>query len=169
MIACKLALRSNSLQQYYDRCVKFMEVLMFGRTLRRSFLLITIHFMLGLATETLTSSVTRRWDFYHQPKGIVFNCLLYYVVNSSIVFNCLYKPLKSRPMGSQGEVAVNSSVDVKSYTSLHTLVHDMFPPTTLVEQVSCDSCLLSRVVFCFRLRHRLRTYLNRWTPNRTIT
>ncbi|CAD6254827.1 unnamed protein product [Miscanthus lutarioriparius] len=53
---------------------------------------------------------------------------------SSIVFNCLYKPLKSRPMGSQGEVAVNSSVDVKSYTSLHTLVHDMFPPTTLVEQ-----------------------------------
>ncbi|CAD6271913.1 unnamed protein product [Miscanthus lutarioriparius] len=34
----------------------------------------------------------------------------------------------------KGEVAVNSSVDVKSYTSLHTLVHDMFPPTTLVEQ-----------------------------------
>ncbi|KAF8769761.1 hypothetical protein HU200_006371 [Digitaria exilis] len=34
----------------------------------------------------------------------------------------------------KGEVAVNSSVDVKSYTSLHTLVNDMFPPTTLVEQ-----------------------------------
>ncbi|KAL5203467.1 hypothetical protein ABZP36_014419 [Zizania latifolia] len=42
----------------------------------------------------------------------------------------------------KGEVAINSSVDVKSYTSLHTLVHDMFPPTTLVEQVSCYSCLL---------------------------
>jgi phosphatidate phosphatase LPIN len=41
----------------------------------------------------------------------------------------------------KGEVAVNSSVDVKSYTSLHTLVNDMFPPTTLVEQVSClHSC-----------------------------
>ncbi|VAH19988.1 unnamed protein product [Triticum turgidum subsp. durum] len=34
----------------------------------------------------------------------------------------------------KGEVAINSSVDVKSYTSLHTLVNDMFPPTTLVEQ-----------------------------------
>lgn len=78
----------------------------------------------------------------------MFNCVLYNVVNISIVFNCLYKPLKSRPMGLQGEVAVNSSVDVKSYTSLHTLVHDMFPPTTLVEQVSCNSCLL-------------RTYVNR--------
>ncbi|KAL6841306.1 hypothetical protein ACP4OV_028824 [Aristida adscensionis] len=36
----------------------------------------------------------------------------------------------------KGEVAVNSSVDVKSYTSLHTLVNDMFPPTTLVEQAT---------------------------------
>ncbi|KAM0903763.1 hypothetical protein ACQ4PT_018462 [Festuca glaucescens] len=35
----------------------------------------------------------------------------------------------------KGEVAINSSVDVKSYTSLHTLVNDMFPPTTLVEQL----------------------------------
>jgi phosphatidate phosphatase LPIN len=94
------------------------------------------------------------------PKGKIFIInpkvsLLHNVVNISIVFNCLYKPLKSHPMGSQGEVAVNSSVDVKSYTSLHTLVNDMFPPTTLVEQVSCNSYLLSRVVFCFRLRHRL--------------
>lgn len=42
----------------------------------------------------------------------------------------------------KGEVAINSSVDVKSYTSLHTLVNDMFPPTTMVEQVSCRSELL---------------------------
>ncbi|KAG9142611.1 hypothetical protein Leryth_011695 [Lithospermum erythrorhizon] len=35
----------------------------------------------------------------------------------------------------KGEVAINNRVDVKSYTSLHTLVHDMFPPTSLVEQV----------------------------------
>ncbi|GJN14633.1 hypothetical protein PR202_gb01481 [Eleusine coracana subsp. coracana] len=42
----------------------------------------------------------------------------------------------------KGEVAVNSSVDVKSYTSLHTLVNDMFPPTTLVEQVDSHSRLL---------------------------
>jgi hypothetical protein len=56
-------------------------------------------------------------------------------------------------MGLQGEVAVNSSVDVKSYTSLHTLVNDMFPPTTLVEQVSCHSKLL--VLFYLHPRHRL--------------
>ncbi|KAG8374288.1 hypothetical protein BUALT_Bualt11G0115900 [Buddleja alternifolia] len=34
----------------------------------------------------------------------------------------------------KGEVAINHRVDVKSYTSLHTLVNDMFPPTSLVEQ-----------------------------------
>lgn len=39
----------------------------------------------------------------------------------------------------KGEVAINSSVDVKSYTSLHTLVNDMFPPTTLVEQEDYNS------------------------------
>jgi phosphatidate phosphatase LPIN len=42
-------------------------------------------------------------------------------------------------------VAVNSSVDVKSYTSLHTLVNDMFPPTILVEQVDSLNWLLSYV------------------------
>jgi hypothetical protein len=35
----------------------------------------------------------------------------------------------------QGEVAVNNRVDVKSYTSLHKLVDDMFPPQTYTEQV----------------------------------
>lgn len=36
----------------------------------------------------------------------------------------------------QGEVASSHRIDdVKSYTSLHTLVNDMFPPTSLVEQV----------------------------------
>ncbi|XP_042476745.1 phosphatidate phosphatase PAH1-like isoform X2 [Macadamia integrifolia] len=34
----------------------------------------------------------------------------------------------------KGEVAINNCIDVKSYTSLHTLVNDMFPPTSLVEQ-----------------------------------
>ena len=33
----------------------------------------------------------------------------------------------------QGEVATSHRIDVKSYTSLHTLVNDMFPPTSLVE------------------------------------
>lgn len=37
----------------------------------------------------------------------------------------------------QGEVATGHRIDVKkSYTSLHTLVNDMFPPTSLVEQVT---------------------------------
>jgi hypothetical protein len=35
----------------------------------------------------------------------------------------------------QGEVAVNRRVDTKSYTSLHALVHGMFPPMTSFEQV----------------------------------
>ncbi|KAL2554685.1 Phosphatidate phosphatase PAH1 [Forsythia ovata] len=39
----------------------------------------------------------------------------------------------------KGEVAINHRVDVKSYTSLHTLVHDMFPPTSLVEQEDYNS------------------------------
>lgn len=63
VIACKLALRFDTLRQYYDWYVEFMEALLFGRTLRRSFLLITIHFMLGLVTEILMSSVTRRWEY----------------------------------------------------------------------------------------------------------
>lgn len=32
-------------------------------------------------------------------------------------------------------MAINNCTDAKSYTSLHTLVNDMFPPTSLVEQV----------------------------------
>lgn len=36
----------------------------------------------------------------------------------------------------QGEVAISHRIDVKSYTSLHTLVNDMFPPTSLGEQAS---------------------------------
>ncbi|KAJ6793677.1 phosphatidate phosphatase PAH1-like isoform X1 [Iris pallida] len=39
----------------------------------------------------------------------------------------------------KGEVAINHCVDVKSYTSLHTLVNDMFPPTSLVEQEDFNS------------------------------
>ncbi|RAL53788.1 hypothetical protein DM860_004259 [Cuscuta australis] len=35
----------------------------------------------------------------------------------------------------KGEVAISHHrIDVKSYTSLHTLVNDMFPPTSMVEQ-----------------------------------
>ncbi|XP_048500772.1 phosphatidate phosphatase PAH2 isoform X3 [Beta vulgaris subsp. vulgaris] len=39
----------------------------------------------------------------------------------------------------KGQVVVNRRVDSKSYTSLHTLVHDMFPPTTLHEQEDYNS------------------------------
>ncbi|KAH1090082.1 hypothetical protein J1N35_017339 [Gossypium stocksii] len=34
----------------------------------------------------------------------------------------------------KGEVAISQRIDVRSYTSLHTLVDDMFPPASLVEQ-----------------------------------
>ncbi|CAK8571048.1 unnamed protein product [Lathyrus sativus] len=34
----------------------------------------------------------------------------------------------------KGEVAISQRIGAKSYTSLHTLVNDMFPPTSLVEQ-----------------------------------
>ncbi|KAK9756179.1 hypothetical protein RND81_01G079200 [Saponaria officinalis] len=39
----------------------------------------------------------------------------------------------------KGEVAINHQIDVKSYTSLHTLVNDMFPPTSMVEQEDYNS------------------------------
>lgn len=39
----------------------------------------------------------------------------------------------------KGEVAINNRIDVKSYTSLHTLVNDMFPPTSLAEQEDFNS------------------------------
>lgn len=39
----------------------------------------------------------------------------------------------------KGQVVVNRRVDSKSYTSLHVLVHDMFPPTTLHEQEDYNS------------------------------
>ncbi|KAH7553446.1 hypothetical protein JRO89_XS12G0013000 [Xanthoceras sorbifolium] len=39
----------------------------------------------------------------------------------------------------KGEVAISHRIDVKSYTSLHTLVNDMFPPTLLVEQEDYNS------------------------------
>nr|GLL34586.1 phosphatidate phosphatase PAH1-like isoform X1 [Ipomoea trifida] len=34
----------------------------------------------------------------------------------------------------KGEVAISHRLDVKSYTSLHTLVNDMFPPTSMIGQ-----------------------------------
>lgn len=37
----------------------------------------------------------------------------------------------------QGEVAVNRRVDTKSYTSLHALVHRMFPPISLSSEQVC--------------------------------
>ncbi|KAG1337945.1 phosphatidate phosphatase PAH1 [Cocos nucifera] len=39
----------------------------------------------------------------------------------------------------KGEVAINHCIDVKSYSSLHTLVNDMFPLTSLVEQEDFNS------------------------------
>ncbi|ERN12236.1 phosphatidate phosphatase PAH1 isoform X1 [Amborella trichopoda] len=39
----------------------------------------------------------------------------------------------------KGEVAINNRTGVKTYTSLHTLVHDMFPPTSLGEQEDYNS------------------------------
>ncbi|KAJ4831228.1 hypothetical protein Tsubulata_005518 [Turnera subulata] len=45
----------------------------------------------------------------------------------------------------KGEVAISHRIDVKSYTSLHTLVNDMFPPTSLVEQEDYNSWNFWRV------------------------
>ncbi|XP_027363505.1 phosphatidate phosphatase PAH1 isoform X2 [Abrus precatorius] len=39
----------------------------------------------------------------------------------------------------KGEVATSHRIGTKSYTSLHTLVNDMFPPTSLVEQEDFNS------------------------------
>ncbi|KAK9756290.1 hypothetical protein RND81_01G087300 [Saponaria officinalis] len=49
------------------------------------------------------------------------------------------------PMGKifiinpKGQIAVNRRVDTKSYTSLHSLVHDMFPPAPVSEQEDYNS------------------------------
>ncbi|XP_062087876.1 phosphatidate phosphatase PAH1 isoform X2 [Humulus lupulus] len=45
----------------------------------------------------------------------------------------------------KGEVAISHRIDVKSYTSLHTLVNDMFPPTSLMEQEDFNSWNFWRV------------------------
>ncbi|KAF4399385.1 hypothetical protein G4B88_022468 [Cannabis sativa] len=45
----------------------------------------------------------------------------------------------------KGEVAISHRIDVKSYTSLHTLVNDMFPPTSLIEQEDFNSWNFWRV------------------------
>ncbi|KAG6430454.1 hypothetical protein SASPL_108522 [Salvia splendens] len=39
----------------------------------------------------------------------------------------------------KGEVAINHCIDLKSYTSLNTLVKDMFPPASMVEQEDYNS------------------------------
>ncbi|XP_014496067.1 phosphatidate phosphatase PAH1 [Vigna radiata var. radiata] len=47
----------------------------------------------------------------------------------------------------KGEVATSHRIDSKSYTSLHTLVNDMFPPTSLVEQEDFNSWNYWRMPF----------------------
>ncbi|THG21418.1 hypothetical protein TEA_001036 [Camellia sinensis var. sinensis] len=42
-------------------------------------------------------------------------------------------------INSKGQVVVNHHVDSKSYTSLHTLVHYMFPPMSSSEQEDFNS------------------------------
>ncbi|KAE8716328.1 Phosphatidic acid phosphohydrolase 2 isoform 6 [Hibiscus syriacus] len=42
-------------------------------------------------------------------------------------------------INSKGEVVVNHIVDAKSYSSLHGLVHDIFPPVTTFEQEDFNS------------------------------
>lgn len=51
--------------------------------------------------------------------------------------------------GLQGEVAVNNRVDVKSYTSLHKLVDDMFPAMPYTEQVHPTICLTVCILFSY--------------------
>ncbi|XP_061366646.1 phosphatidate phosphatase PAH1 isoform X2 [Gastrolobium bilobum] len=47
----------------------------------------------------------------------------------------------------KGEVAISHRIDAKSYTSLHTLVNDMFPPTSLDEQEDYNSWNYWRMPF----------------------
>lgn len=73
--------------------------------------------------------------FIINPKvwTLSFALLLKNFMYSLSSFTLLSNMLK---LDLQGEVAINHQIDVKSYTSLHTLVNDMFPPTSMVEQVS---------------------------------
>lgn len=64
----------------------------------------------------------------------------------------------------QGEVVVNHRVDSKTYSSIHALVHGMFPHTTSTEQVFflhfffslLNSRLVLLQVFCSKIRHYVR-------------
>lgn len=73
--------------------------------------------------------------FIINPKVFIRFLLAVYVSHLCFHFHFSAEPVLSN---WQGEVAINNRIDVKSYTSLHTLVHDMFPPTSLVEQVMSD-------------------------------
>lgn len=110
--------------------------LCFCRILEHFFLLITIHSMLVLEIETQMSSVIGRLG---SQRAKYLSSTLRYFTN---IFHGLpswdYKGilLEIFIWTWQGEVAISHRIDVKSYTSLHTLVNDMFPPTSLVEQVN---------------------------------
>lgn len=71
-------------------------------------------------------------------------------------------------------MAINHRIDVKSYTSLHTLVHDMFPPTSMIEQVMLyqEAELLynfsrNRVMFCRATVCKSCSSVT-WCPHRRI-
>jgi len=59
---------------------------------------------------------------------------------------------------SQGEIAVNKHVDTKSYTSLHALVHGMFPPRAVEQVCSLNIGNLCRWIINFRISNLNTAY-----------
>ena len=108
------------------------------RTLKNFSLLITTLSTPVLEIETLMSSATEKSGFQRGKYSL--STLRYCLPNNVCLAaqqTCL-QPCLMLVFASnlQGEVAISHRIDVKSYTSLHTLVNDMFPPTSLVEQVN---------------------------------
>ena len=125
-------------------CVKEQRLLiilldLFSSISGHYFLLIATHSMLVLEIETLMNLATLRLESQKEKSSSLIPRQLWKVY----ITNCCGLFLSDTSLKNfvvalslQGEVAVNRRVDTKSYNSLHTLVHDMFPPMSCSEQVS---------------------------------
>lgn len=113
-------------------------ILLNSRISGRCFLLIAILSMLVLEIETLMRLATSRLEFRGEKSSSLIQRYIkaFMLRNSTIkALDAIMTKFPSNGLRLQGEVAVNRRVDTKSYTSLHTLVHGMFPPMTSCEQV----------------------------------
>lgn len=118
---------------------------LFCRTLKHYSLLIIILFMRVSATETPMSLATEKLGF-QMARSSSLTPRLYPLETLMLITVWIWLSQFSFLTLKQGEVAINRRTDVKSYTSLHTLVHDMFPPTSLANDTTTLTSLVEKVL-----------------------